>query len=57
MAAASDTQIKHSQRLWLYLYCGAVMLFLIMLLPILLLIGINFFADWRRKNAALNSAS
>lgn len=37
---ASETQITHLQRLWLYLWCGLVMLFLI--LPSLIVIPMSF---------------
>ncbi len=40
MAPASDTQITHLQRLWLYLFCGLVMGFLI--LPSLIVIPMSF---------------
>jgi putative spermidine/putrescine transport system permease protein len=40
MAPASETQITHLQRLWLYVYCGLVMLFLI--LPSLIVIPMSF---------------
>lgn len=37
---ATDTQITHLQRLWLYLLCGAIMLFLVV--PCLLVIPMSF---------------
>jgi putative spermidine/putrescine transport system permease protein len=37
---ATETQITHAQRLWLYVVCGAIMLFLVM--PCLLVIPMSF---------------
>lgn len=39
---ATETQITHAQRLWLYVFCGLVMLFLVF--PVLIVVPISFSA-------------